>query len=71
MKLGKRTERLVREAMVLGFAEGARWAGYIHHDEVALRYPKDSDVLKRVYRTAGSFEDLYPLLSRVERPSES
>jgi hypothetical protein len=65
MKLGKRTDRLVREAMVLGFAEGCRWAGYVYQDNGS--YPRDSDVVDRVYRTAGSFNDLYPLLSRCER----
>ncbi len=63
MRLGKRTERLVREAMVLGFAEGARWAGRVDPEA----HPNDSTVQDWVFSTARSFNDLYPLLSRVER----
>lgn len=65
MKLGKRTERLVREAMVLGFVEGVRWAGGLVGD--LDDYPPDSAVQRRVYKAAHKFNDLYPLLSKVER----
>ena len=68
MKLGKRTAQLVREAAVLGFAEGARWAGYHHTSaEDRANYPRDSVVLADALRSARSFSDLYPTLARVER----
>jgi hypothetical protein len=62
MILGKRTARLVREAIVLAHVEGARWAG--HHG--ADGYPKDSAVVAKVLRSSKSFSDLYPTLSKVE-----
>lgn len=62
MRLGKRTSRLVREAMVLGFAEGACWGGYRWDRE----YPADTEVQDRVFKVARSLNDLYPLLSKVE-----
>jgi len=53
--------------MVLGFAEGAQWGHYgwkpLDQDP---DYPKDSVVCRRVLSTARRFNDLYPLLSRVE-----
>jgi len=68
MKLGKRTKSLVREAMVVGFAEGARFGGFVLTDPD--EYPRDSDVEDRAYSTARSYDDLYPLLSKVERDED-
>jgi hypothetical protein len=61
--LGKRTAKLLREAIVLAHVEGARWAGYHGGGE---EYPKDSEVVSRVLSAAVSFNDLYPTLSRTE-----
>jgi hypothetical protein len=62
--LGKRTAKLLQEAILLAHVEGARWAGY--HGGVAAGYPKDSEVVGRVLSAAVSFEDLYPTLSKLE-----
>lgn len=62
-KLGKRTAKLLREAIVLAHVEGVRW-GQVHarDDE----YPSDSQVLARVLAAAVSFSDLYPTLSKLD-----
>lgn len=65
--LREELERVTREASVLGFAEGARWAGYIHARENAADYPKDSEVVSRVMFTARSMSDLYPLLAVISK----
>jgi hypothetical protein len=67
VKVGKRTAKLIREAAVLGFVNGAFWAGYNHRDPSI--YPKDSAVLDQVLRSAQSNSDLYPTLSRAEMPA--
>ena len=65
MKLGKRTAKLVREAIVLAHVEGAFFGA--HKPLVSEEdYPKDSDVVARVLRAAKSNADLYPTLSKVE-----
>lgn len=61
-----RQEVLLREAMVLGFAEGARFGGYIMPVDDPSGYPKDSEVVRRVLRTARSFNDTFPALATVE-----
>lgn len=63
MKLGKRTAKLVREAIVLGHVEGARWAGYHGGGD---GYPRDSEVVAKVLWASQSFSDVYPTLSKVE-----
>jgi hypothetical protein len=61
--LGKRTAKLLREAIVLAHVEGARWAGYHGGSD---GYPKDSDVVRKVLCSAVSFADLYPTLSKLD-----
>jgi len=62
MKIGKNTEQLVRQAMVLAYVEGWR-----RGDEPI---PRDSEIEEMVYESAKSFKDLYPKLSKVERNRE-
>lgn len=62
MRLGKRTAKLVREAIVLAHVEGARWAGHVDPDN----YPKDSDVVRKVLISATRLGDLYPTLSTLD-----
>jgi hypothetical protein len=64
VKIGKRTTKLLREAIVLAHVEGAFWAGYTPTGDDP--YLKDSVVVANVLRSARSNRDLYPLLSRVE-----
>lgn len=63
MKVGKRTAKLLREAMVLAFVEGARWGEYHGKDE---EFPKDSSIVARVLEASVSMSDLYPTLSKTE-----
>lgn len=62
MKLGKRTAKLVREAMVLAFVEGA----YAESAGLGAKIPPDRDIVIRVLRAARANADLYPSLSKVE-----
>jgi hypothetical protein len=62
MRLGKRTAKLVREAMVLGFVEGA-WA---ETTGLGATIPPDREIVIRVLRAARAHPDLYPSLSKVE-----
>lgn len=65
MKINKRTEKLIREAAVLGFAQGAWWAEY--HKTPNKPYPHDSEVVHRVIHDAKfNTSDLYPTLAKVE-----
>lgn len=69
MKLGKRTARLIREAMVMGFVQGSMWGEFnprSHRNDSESKFPLDSDIVARTLRGAQSFSDIYPLLSRVE-----
>jgi hypothetical protein len=63
VKLGKRTAKLLREAIVLAHVEGARWGQC--HDRDA-EYPADSDVVFRVLSAAAVLNDIYPTLSKLE-----
>lgn len=71
MRLGKRTAKLVREAAVLGFANGAYWAADRTWSEVEANYPKDTAVVVDVVRAARNNADLYPTLSKVEIDDET
>lgn len=65
--IDKRTARLVREAMVLGYANGA-WDGHAKArggQDLPDDYPKDSEVVAGVLRSARSSKDLYPTLGRL------
>jgi hypothetical protein len=75
MRVGKRTARLVAEAMVLAFVQGSRW-GQVHpltlsDEEAKEAFPKDSQIIAGVLRDARSFRDTFPTLSRAEWPTES
>lgn len=67
MKLGKRTAKMVAEAIVLAHAHGAQF-GKFNPDWTGggENYPADSEVIEAVLRDAKSFKDIYPLLSKVE-----
>lgn len=68
MRLGKRTAKLVAEAIVLAHARGAQF-GKFDPDWTGNRenYPADSVVIDAVLHDAKSFKDIYPTLSQVER----
>lgn len=61
VKIGKRTAKLLREAIVLGYVEGA-WREGGHKATI----PADSDIVAGVLDSAKRNRDLYPTLSRVE-----
>lgn len=63
MKLGKRTARLVREAAVLGYVNGA-WA----MGGQPATIPPDSAIVAGVIRAARAHSDLHPTLARAEFP---
>ena len=65
MKVGKRTTRLLREAMVLAYVEGSRW-GQHHSGRSDEEFPSDSAIVRRVLEASVMFADLYPLLSRTD-----
>lgn len=62
--LDPRRRGLLREGIVLGFAEGVRHAGGIARIELN-EYPSDSGVVERVLRAASSFDDIYPGLAAL------
>ncbi|WP_033288273.1 hypothetical protein [Amycolatopsis jejuensis] len=70
MILGKRTAKLVREAIVLAHVHGVLW-GHAFPRSSGEPYPKDSAVVAKVLRAAKSHRDLYPTLARVESDSEA
>lgn len=65
MRVGKRTARLIREAAVLGFVNGA-WSA----TGPGARIPPATAVFAEVVRSARDMPDLYPTLSRVELPED-
>lgn len=67
MKLGKRTAKLLGEAMVLGFVEGSHW-GQANPRQLGDddRFPKDAEIVFRVLAASTSFRDLYPTLSKLD-----
>ena len=65
--VGPRTAKLLWEAMVLGYANGA-WDGTPRDEHGGVdraRYPKDSEIVAGVLRSAKSQKDLYPTLGRL------
>jgi hypothetical protein len=65
--IGPRTAKLLWEAMVLGYANGA-WDGTPRDKRGGVdraRYPKDSEIVASVLRSAKSQKDLYPTLGRL------
>lgn len=65
--IGPRTAKLLWQAMVLGYANGA-WDGTPRDERGEVdraRYPKDSEIVAGVLRSAKSQKDLYPDLGRL------
>ncbi|SFO60235.1 hypothetical protein [Amycolatopsis rubida] len=69
MILGKRTAKLVREAIVLGHVHGVLW-GQAFPRNSGEPYPGDSAVVAGVLRAAKSHRDLYPTLAQVQPDTE-
>jgi hypothetical protein len=67
-KLGKRTEKLVREAMVMAFVQGTRWGRATTWDD---KVPRDSEIVHRVLVSAVRNSDLYPTLSKLDAALEA
>jgi hypothetical protein len=61
--VGKRTAKLLREAIVLAHVHGARWGRY--YENPMDQYPSDSSVVEGVLRAARANKDLYPTLGRL------
>jgi hypothetical protein len=68
VKVGKRTAKLLREAIVLAFAEGSQWGRATTANDPHLR---DSAVVKQVLAASTSFRDLYPTLSSLDESRSS
>ena len=67
--IGPRTAKLLWQAMVLGYANGA-WDGTPRNERGGVdraRYPKDQEIVAGVLRSAKSQEDLYPDLARLAK----
>jgi hypothetical protein len=60
--IGKRTARLLREAIVLAHVEGWWWESGRAKEEP---YPKDSEIVARVLYSASRMQDQYPALGRL------
>lgn len=63
MKIGKRTAKLLREAIVLAHVEGSRWSQCHGRDD---EYPTDAEIVAQVLAASVTFADLYPTLSKTE-----
>ncbi len=63
MKLGKRTAKLLREAIVLAYVEGHHHGQYAERDE---EFPKDSEIVRTVLISATRLEGQFPTLSRLD-----
>lgn len=79
MKLGKRTAKLVREALVLGHVQGAMWARdaddgrawcEARFGQRTTLYPKDSYVVDYCMLHVKMLHEYYPTLSKVDRDQE-
>lgn len=68
MKLGKRTEKLVRQAAIAGFVAGNR----LGPDRLAREedFPLDPEIWVLTLRVARKFPDIYPTLAAVAYESE-
>lgn len=64
MKVGKRTAKLLREAMVLAYVEGSRWGQY-HDGRDDTGFPTDSQIVQTVLAASVPLRDLYPTLSKT------
>lgn len=63
--IGKRTARLLRDAIVLAHVEGSWWARGRERADQEDQYPKDSEVIARVLYSASRMKDQYPALGRL------
>lgn len=66
MRLGKRTARLVRQAMVMGFVHGVQHGANRSWREAEDEFPGDSVIVANALRAARKNSDLYPTLAKVE-----
>ncbi|HZA71306.1 MAG TPA: hypothetical protein VE476_00175 [Propionibacteriaceae bacterium] len=66
MRIGKRADALIREAAVAGYVNGVWATGGGFTADI----PPDTVVTAGAFRTARSFPELYPTLSRVELPDD-
>lgn len=64
MRIGKRTARLVREAIVLGHVEGAWFGRAVPYGDQEEGYPADSVVFFNALRSARSNRDKFPTLAK-------
>jgi hypothetical protein len=60
-RIGPRTAKLLREAIVLAYVEGTRCPA-----EPGVPFPKDSEIVSLVLASSVGFRDLYPTLSRLD-----
>lgn len=63
MRIGPRTAKLLREAIVLAHVEGMRYGRATKSDDP---YPRDADIVELVLAASVGFRDLYPTLSRLD-----
>jgi hypothetical protein len=61
VRVGPRTAKLLREAIVLAYVEGTRRPA-----EQGVPFPKDSDIVSLVLAASVGFRDLYPTLSKLD-----
>lgn len=71
MKLGKRTAKLLGEAIVLAFVEGSRW-GQSHPRKLGDddEFPRDREIVEQTLAASTSFRDVYPTLSKLDEAQE-
>lgn len=72
MKIGPRTARLLREAIVLAHVHGSPW-GQANPRQLGGNddYPKDSDVVRQVLISATRNADKFPTLAKLDVAQEA
>lgn len=63
--IGKRTARLLRDAIVLAHVEGVWWGRAVPRGSQEDQYPKDSEVIAKVLEAARRNKDHYGALGRL------
>jgi hypothetical protein len=63
--LGKRTARLLRDAIVLAHVEGVWWGRAVPRGSQEDQYPKDVEVIAKVLEAARRNKDHYGALGRL------
>jgi hypothetical protein len=66
VKLGKRTAKLLREAIVLAYVEGHSHGLYSDPLDFNAKFPRDSEIVRTVLISATRLEDKFPTLARLE-----